>query len=55
MSNNDILGKIKRAQSVEEIAALLAQVAMFEHASPKTVRRCQKFANRRKAELEDEK
>lgn len=52
--NNEILGKLKRAQSIQEIDALLAEAAMFEHAKPKTLRRQQRIADKRRAELEDE-
>ena len=51
--NAGIQGKLKRAQSKQEIDALLSEVAMFQNASPKTVRRCKRIAARRLAQLED--
>lgn len=51
--NNDILGKLKRATSEGEIAALLAELAMFMGASDGTVRKAKRLATRRREELED--
>ena len=52
--NKNILGKIKRAQSLGEIDALLAESAMFEEMSDKTRRRQERIAQRRREELGDQ-
>lgn len=53
--HNDILGKLKRARDVQEIEALLGEAEMFTGATDNTRRRQQRFADRRRQELEDEK
>ena len=52
--NHDILGRLKRAQSIAEITALLAEAETFEGVSEKTKRRYQRISKRRREELEDE-
>lgn len=53
--HNDILGKIKKAQSAEEIDALVAEAAMFQSASTDTRNRIQRKAALRRKELEEAK
>ena len=53
MHTNQILSKIKRAQSRSEIDALLAEAEMFKNLSEDTHRRHRRFADKRLKELED--
>jgi len=52
-NRNDILGRLKRARDEQELAALLAEAAMFSNINPKTTRRLKRIADRRRDELED--
>ena len=52
--NRDIIGKLKRASTKEEVDALLAEAAMFDEVSEKTKRRHQRIASKRRKELDGE-
>lgn len=54
-NRNDILGKLKRAQDLQEVAALVAEAEMFIGIRDKTLRRIRRIAQRRREELEDAK